>query len=360
MKNRTLSKYLVQIVVYTAVYIFAAAIALVLFFLVCYPIFSNILTGVIRSFAAGVYDFVYRAWFEILVVTYAAGFLGVTFCAVYRYGTLLSLAENAVTDENSKVYGSDCPEELRGFAAALKSYRETALLNEQARQLAEQQKNDLIVYLAHDLKTPLTSVIGYLSILDEAPDMPPEQRAKFVGITLDKAYRLEQLINEFFDITRLNLSEISAEKTKVDLSVMLLQLAEEFYPQLTENNMTLSTDIESGIKLFADADKLARALDNLLKNAVNYGFSDSEIKLSAHSSGENAVITLSNKGDEIPQEKLGRIFDKFCRLDSSRRSKTGGAGLGLAITKQIIELHGGSITASCSGNDITFTIVIPI
>lgn len=360
MKNRTLSKYLVQIAVYTAVYILAAGIALVLFFFVGYPLFSNILTGALRSFAAGVYDFVYRAWFEILVITYAAGFLAVTFRTVYRYGTLLSLAENAVTDENSRVYGSDCPEELCGFAAALKSYRETASLNEQARQLAEQQKNDLIVYLAHDLKTPLTSVIGYLSILDEAPDMPPEQRAKFVGITLDKAYRLEQLINEFFDITRLNLSEISAEKTKVDLSVMLLQLAEEFYPQLTEKNMTLKTDIESGIKLSADADKLARALDNLLKNAVNYGLSDSEIKLSAHSSGENAVITLSNKGDEIPQEKLERIFDKFCRLDSSRRSNTGGAGLGLAITKQIIELHGGSITASCSGNDITFTIVIPI
>lgn len=360
MKNQALSKYLVQIAVFSVIFVVAAVLAAFLFFFVGYYVFTKTLTGGFRKFAAGVYDFVYRAQFEILIITYVAGFLAVTFRTVNNYGKLLSLAENAVTDENSKVYGSDCPDELRGFASALKDKRESMLLNERARQLAEQQKNDLVVYLAHDLKTPLTSVIGYLSILEESPDMPPEQRAKYIGITLDKAYRLEQLINEFFEITRLNLSELSAEKTTVDLSVMLYQLSEEFYPLLSENNMTLSTDIDSGIKLNADADKLVRAMDNLLKNAVNYGWNDSEIKLSAHLSGDTAVITISNKGDEIPREKLARVFDKFCRLDSSRRSKTGGAGLGLAITKQIIELHNGTVSAQCSGNDITFTINIPI
>ena len=141
---------------------------------------------------------------------------------------------------------------------------------------------------------------------------------------------------------------------------MLNQLVEEFYPLLEEKRMTISCDIDSGIRLNADADKLARALDNLLRNAVNYGWDESEVKLSAHFSGSNIVITLANRGDEIPAEKLVRIFDKFCRLDSSRRSKTGGAGLGLAITKQIIELHNGTISAACNGNDITFTIVLPM
>jgi two-component system sensor histidine kinase VanS len=98
---------------------------------------------------------------------------------------------------------------------------------------AEQRKNDLVVYLAHDIKTPLTSVIGYLSLLDEAPDMPPEQKAKYVGITLEKAYRLEQLINEFFEITRFNLQTIVLNKEKINLLFMLQQIADEFYPMLT-------------------------------------------------------------------------------------------------------------------------------
>lgn len=360
MKNSALYKYLGQLVVYTVIFIAVSLLVSVLFFQVGYSFFTEFLTGSIRNVAAYIYDFVFWHQSQIIVIAYFAGFLGVTIHNVYRLGKLLSLAANAVENENSVVYGDSCPDMLRDFSASLKSYREKALMNEHARQLAEQQKNDLIVYLSHDLKTPLTSVIGYLSILEESPDMPAEQRARFIGITLDKAYRLEQLINEFFEITRLNLSELTAEKTTVDLSVMLYQLIEEFYPLLEENNMTIAADIDSGIKLSADADKLARALDNLLKNAVNYGWDGTEIKLSAHSSDKTAVITLSNKGDEIPQEKLARIFDKFCRLDSSRRSKTGGSGLGLAITKQIIELHGGTISAACDKNDITFTVTVPI
>lgn len=360
MKNRALYKYLGQLAVYTIIFIAVSVIISILFFQVGYSFFTKFLTGSFRNIAAEIYDFVYRKQFQIMIIAYIAGFLGITVHTVFRLGKLLELAANAVEDENSVVYGNGCPDMLRDFSASLKRSREKALISERARQLAEQQKNDLIVYLSHDLKTPLTSVIGYLSILDDLPDMPTEQRARFIGITLDKAYRLEQLINEFFEITRLNLSELTAEKTGVDLSVMLFQLIEEFYPLLEENNMTITADIDSGIKLSADADKLARALDNLLKNAVNYGWNGTEIKLSAHLSGENAVITLSNKGDEIPQEKLARIFDKFCRLDSSRRSKTGGTGLGLAITKQIIELHGGTISAACDKNDITFTVMVPI
>lgn len=360
MKNRALNKYLARIAIFTAAFAAGGAVFLVLFFLVGYPIFTNILSGVLRTFAAGVYDFVYRNWVGLLIAAYLIGIACVTIYTVSRLGRLLSVAEKSVSEENPEIFKSGCPEELSEFAASLKSTREAAIRNEQARQIAEQQKNDLIVYLAHDLKTPLTSVIGYLTILDEMPDLPPEQRSKFVGITLSKAYRLEQLINEFFEITRLNLSELSAEKTTVDLSVMLFQLSEEFYPLLTENRMTLITDIDSGIKLSADADKLARALDNLLRNAVNYGWCDSEITLSAHLRDADAVVTLTNKGDEIPQEKLPRLFDRFCRLDSARKSSTGGAGLGLAITKQIIKLHGGTIIAECEGNDITFTVTLPL
>lgn len=362
MKNRVLNKYIEKLAIFTAIFAAAALLLSFLFFEVCYNLFQGITSDSdgFRDFAASVYNFVYNYRKEIVIIAYLIGFLIITIRTVSRLGKLLSLTENALNNEKSVVFGEDCPEELKTFASSVKNYRDRIQINEQARQLAEQQKNDLIVYLAHDLKTPLTSIIGYLGILEESPDLPREQRAKYVGITLDKAYRLEQLINEFFEITRLNLSELSLEKTNVDLAIMLNQLVEEFYPLLEEKRMKISCDIESGLRLNADADKLARALDNLLRNAVNYGWDDSEVKLSAHFSGSNIVVTLANRGDEIPPEKLARIFDKFCRLDSSRRSKTGGAGLGLAITKQIIELHGGTISAACNGNDITFTIVLPM
>lgn len=360
MKNRAISKYLSRLGLYTVIFAAAVIFLGLLTVAVAYPIASNILHGTIRNIAAGIYDFLYSNAVEIVIVCYIIGIIVITLCTVFGQGKLLLLAEKALSDENSVVYGKQCPEELRSFADSLKAFRAEAAANEQARKIAEQQKNDLIVYLAHDLKTPLTSVIGYLSLLDEAPDIPTEQRAKYIGITLEKAYRLEQLINEFFDITRLNLQNISAQKTTINLSVMLMQITEEFYPMVQEKGMEFVQNISPEIKLRADADKLARALDNLFRNAVNYGYDNTEITVTAACDGENAVVTVANKGDEIPPEKLERVFDKFCRLDNARQSKTGGAGLGLAITKQIVELHGGSVTAACTGNDVSFTVTLPI
>ena len=135
---------------------------------------------------------------------------------------------------------------------------------------AEQRKNDLVVYLAHDLKTPLTSIIGYLSLLDENPDFSVEYRAKYTGIALDKAYRLEQLINEFFDITRFNLQSFPLENNHIDLSLLLRQMAEEFYPVLKEKNLTCTVKAEDKVNNIGDSDKQSSVFDNLMRNASNY------------------------------------------------------------------------------------------
>lgn len=145
----------------------------------------------------------------------------------------------------------------------------------------EQRKNDLVVYLAHDIKTPLTSVIGYLSLLDEAPDMPQEQKAKYVGITLGKAYRLEQLINELFEITRFNLQTIVLNKEKINLLLMLQQMVDEFYPMLTPQGKQVSVNVLDGLTLWGDADKLARVFNNILKNAIVYSYENSVIDIIA-------------------------------------------------------------------------------
>jgi two-component system sensor histidine kinase VanS len=224
---------------------------------------------------------------------------------------------------------------------------------------AEQRKNDLVVYLAHDIKTPLTSVIGYLSLLDEAPDMPPEQKAKYVGITLEKAYRLEQLINEFFEITRFNLQTIVLNKEKINLLFMLQQMADEFYPMLTPQAKQVSVNVPDGLTLWGDADKLARVFNNILKNAIAYSYENSVIDISAKQQDKNIVITFTNQGNPIPQGKLDGIFEKFYRLDTARSTNTGGAGLGLAIAQEIVTAHDGTISVESNPENTAFTVKLP-
>lgn len=223
-------------------------------------------------------------------------------------------------------------------------------------QEAEQRKNDLVVYLAHDLKTPLTSIIGYLTLLQEAPELPVEYRAKYTDITIEKAYRLEQLINEFFDITRFNLQSVVLENNHIDLTMMLNQIADEFYPVLKEKSLSCKVQIDSKINIIGDADKLSRVFDNLMRNAANYSYPNTQIIISASVADDKVIVTFKNRGDKIPKEKLDMIFEKFFRADSSRTSATGGAGLGLAIAKQIVELHGGKITAQSDDYFTSFII----
>ncbi len=227
-----------------------------------------------------------------------------------------------------------------------------------ARQ-AEQRKNDLVVYLAHDIRTPLTSVIGYLELLKEAPDLPLEQRAKYVSITLDKACRLEQLINEFFEITRFNLQSIPLNRENIRLSYMLMQMAEEFYPILTPGGKSVHLDVPEDLMLPGDPDKLARVFNNILKNAAAYSYPDTVIEIRARQEDNMVRITFTNQGPQIPPSQLDAIFEKFYRLDSARSSSTGGAGLGLAIAKEIVTAHGGSISARSGEEGTVFTIALP-
>ena len=241
----------------------------------------------------------------------------------------------------------------------LRDIRLDVVGSKQAAAEAESKKNDLVMYLAHDLKTPLTSVIGYLTLLDECPELTTEQKAKYIGIALDKAYRLEQLINEFFEITRFDINSVSLEKNRIDLNMMLSQITDEFYPMLSEKNLSVDIDIPEHIVMFADSDKLARVFDNLLKNAVNYSYKNTHILIGARIRDDKVIIKFRNKSDVISPEKLERLFEKFYRADSSRGTSTGGSGLGLAISKQITELHGGTIKAHSSVEHTDFTVILP-
>ena len=229
-----------------------------------------------------------------------------------------------------------------------------------ATELAKQRKNDLVVYLAHDLKTPLTSVIGYLTLLRDESQISEELREKYLSISLEKAERLEDLINEFFEITRFNLSDITLEYSRVNLTRLLEQLTYEFKPMLLEKNLKCELEIASNVMLKCDVNKMQRVFDNLLRNAVNYSFDDGTIHIVATQNENNLSIKFTNCGNTIPQEKLERIFEQFYRLDTARSSRSGGAGLGLAIAKEIVELHNGTITAKSENEVIEFEVIIPL
>ncbi len=250
-------------------------------------------------------------------------------------------------------------QELAATERKINSIKHTLEKRKSDALLAEQRKNDLIVYLAHDLKTPLTSVIGYLTLLRDEPQISQELRCRYTEIALDKAERLEELISEFFDITRFNLTALTLETERLHLSRMLEQLASEFHPILAERELRWSLNIAPDIMLAGDADKLARAFDNLIRNAVNYSYAGTEISLYAQTEADMVKIMIKNSGKTIPPDKLSHIFEQFYRADAARSSATGGAGLGLAIAKEIVELHGGTITAASANECTIFIVTLP-
>lgn len=251
-------------------------------------------------------------------------------------------------------------EPLKELENQLNQIKMSVLLSKQAAKQAENKKNEIIMYLAHDIRTPLTTVIGYLSLLHEAPDMPEGQKEKYIKVALDKADRLEKLINELFEITKYNAHTVVLKRENVDLHCLIAQVIDEIYPTLSANGNTAVFKADDDLSVTGDPEKLARVFSNLLRNAAAYSYPKTEIRISAKRSDRNIQIIFENHGKTIPPEQLDSIFEKFSRLDEARLSDTGGAGLGLSIAEEIIHLHGGTITASSKNETISFVIVLPI
>lgn len=277
---------------------------------------------------------------------------------IFSYVFAVSESADKLFDKNVEYI--NLPPEMVEVEKKLNHFKTEAIKNERLARENEQKKDELIVYLAHDIKTPLTSMIVYLSLLSEIKDMPQEQRNRYIGIALDKSYRLEYLINELFDVARFNSEKIVLEKEEINLNLMLEQIADDFYPTLKEMNKKINFTSDEKTILYADPDKLSRVFNNLIKNAVNYSKENTDIDISILNKENQATVKITNKGKQIPKEKLDKIFEKFYRLDSSRTSKTGGSGLGLAIAKEIVELHGGRIYAESDMKETTFSVILPI
>lgn len=250
------------------------------------------------------------------------------------------------------------PPELFSIERKMNLAKHTMLLQKSDMLVAEQRKNDLIMYLAHDLKTPLASTISYLNLLRDEKQISEELREKYLSISLAKSERLEDLINEFLEIARYSLSNITLQYKEINLTRLLEQLVYEFQPILDRKGLTCRLAAADDILLKCDADKMQRVFDNLLRNAVLYSYDGTEIIIEVEQGKDSLVLRFSNHGGTIPKERLERIFEQFYRLDTERRS--GGTGLGLAIARQIVTLHKGAITAESENERTVFTVTLPV
>lgn len=279
-----------------------------------------------------------------------------------RYISRISDAVQSISEGNLntviEVIGDD---EFSGMAANLNKMAEDIRHLMDKEREAERTKNELITNVAHDLRTPLTSIIGYLELLAGNRSIPPDMQHKYIEIAYGKARRLEKLIEDLFGFTKLNYGKIAMHVGQIDIVKLLSQLLEESYPNFVEKN--LSYDLQSNVPakiINADGNLLARLFDNLIGNAIKYGADGKRVLVRIHADDELVTVSVTNYGYVIPPDELPLIFNKFYRVEQSRSSSTGGTGLGLAIAKEIVDMHGGAISVASDLNGTVFTVKLQV
>lgn len=229
-----------------------------------------------------------------------------------------------------------------------------------AKEEIEQSKDDFIVNIAHDLRTPLTSIIGYLSFLTER-ELDPEISAKYASIAYEKAEQLESLVESLFDIARLTMDSVPINKEAVNLKKMLMQKQDEMFPQLHSAEMEIHLDVPDNLpRINIDGELMARVFDNLIVNAVRYAGEGRVLDIRVALGENNVLISFVTHANPVPASELDHIFDKLYRLEKSRATQTGGTGLGLSISRRIVELHGGTLTARQAEDGTAFDISLPL
>ncbi|USG67870.1 HAMP domain-containing histidine kinase [Brevibacillus ruminantium] len=224
---------------------------------------------------------------------------------------------------------------------------------------AESSKDQLVLNLAHDLRTPLTSVLGYLDFILRDEQLTAEQVRHYATIAFTKSQRLEKLIDELFEITRMKYGKVTIDEKIIDLSELLVQLNEEMYPALEKNNLVARMNVAPQLMIRGDGELLARVFENLLMNACRYGSDGQFVDMNGYRDDGAVVIQIINYGDPIPEEIQAHIFEMFFTGDKARTHQDGSTGLGLFIAKNIVEQHQGTISVQSDLIRTQFEVRLP-
>ncbi|EIC96488.1 HAMP domain / histidine kinase A domain / GHKL domain multi-domain protein [Lachnoanaerobaculum saburreum F0468] len=249
--------------------------------------------------------------------------------------------------------------EFSEIAANINKMSEEIRVLMESERHNEKSKNEMITNIAHDLRTPLTSILGYLDLINKR-ELTEDTKKEYLKIVYEKSKKLQDLIESLFSFTKTNSSKLVLKIDKIDIIKLLCQLMEEFYPNFEDKGITCSvnTNIDSYV-IDGDGTLLARLFDNLINNAVKYGADGKRIDVKIIAENNIVKIAVINYGKVIPQDELPLIFDKFYRVDQARNSGTGGTGLGLAIAKNITELHHGVIEVTSDLGGTVFSVTLP-
>lgn len=248
-------------------------------------------------------------------------------------------------------------DELGDLAQALNQLQDTLYISEKKRDDMENMRRDLITNVAHDLRTPLTSIIGYLGLVSDEK-IPCEERSKYITVANGKAKQLKRLIEDLFEYSKLENNQVQISKKRINLSCFMEQLVDEFYADFLSRNLVVKQEIEENLYVSIDGDKFVRAISNILSNAIKYGSDGKQILVRVFSKKGKAVIQITNYGKVMKAYDLEHIFDRCYRAEASRSLETGGSGLGLPIAKNIVEMHQGTIKATSSEKGTTFEIKV--
>lgn len=226
----------------------------------------------------------------------------------------------------------------------------------------EQSKDDLVTNVSHDIRTPLTSIIGYLGLLRSGTVDSTEDAKKYIDIAYLKANQMKSLADDLYEYTTVRQSQTTMNIAPLHINSMLEQIAASFELEAEKKNIHINVvTSEQEVMIEADAEKLGRVFNNLVSNALKYGNGAKNINLiTFEQDADKIIIRVENDGEPIPTDSLNKIFERFYRVETSRSVETGGTGLGLAITQSIIELHHGKINVQSDDALTAFIIELPI
>lgn len=360
MKNKTkyirkVYKYIFMQFLYLLISLISSYMVFKVIYIIALAMVPHILWGIEDNFMSQYMYIIMIATLAIVI------YILISHKKIDKMASLIESVEMISKGDLEKRIDIELNDDIGNFANSINSIIERLKNVTDQERKAQQIKNDLITNISHDLRTPLTSIIGYLHLIEEDKYKDEVHLRYYTNIAYEKSKNLNIIINDLFELTKLQNKSLPLNKINMNLVELINQVILFMQYQLSQCNMKVRTNFSNDkLMIYADSDNIVRVFENLINNAMKYGSDGKYIDIFTKKEDNNAVIEITNYGEPIPQPDIAFIFDRFYRVEKSRNRNDGGSGLGLAITKSIVEVHGGNILVSSNSDRTTFKIILPL